>query len=214
MKRFTLVLVCCLLATGPVCATDSLDEATLARLENGEVVAREARADGQGGSARMLILVRAPARAVWDVVASCDQAFIFVDGLQECEVLDDRGASVRVHQVVRQSWFAPAMDFVFESSREPYERNAFHLVEGNLRSMQGEWRFRESDRGTVVDYEISLQPAMPVPRFLVRRSLRSSMPNLLACIRALAGGSLSPSGRTEDLGRCPGLPASRPESAQ
>ena len=214
MKRIMLAPLLCLFATGPVCATDSLDEATLARLQNGEVIAREARADGQGGSARMQILVRAPAKSVWHVVASCDLAFVFVEGLQQCEVLEDSGAVVRVHQVVRQGWFAPRMDFVFESSRVPYERNTFHLLEGNLRSMQGEWRFHEDELGTMVDYEISLQPAMPVPRFLVRRSLRHSMPDLLACIRALAGGSLSTAGRTEDLGRCPGPTASRPASAQ
>jgi len=47
-----------------------------------------------------------------------------------------------------------------------------------------------------------VRPAAPVPRFLVRRNLRGSMPDLLACVRALANGSGSDDLRRQDLARC------------
>jgi ribosome-associated toxin RatA of RatAB toxin-antitoxin module len=204
MKGLMLLILLVLFVSGPASAREKPDTDTFARLERGEVVAEEARGDEAGGAAHMLILVRAPARAVWDVIVSCEKAFVFVEGLRQCEIQADRGNTVLVHQVVKQGWLVPTQDFVFESLREPYRRIGFRLVEGNLKSMRGEWRFTEVEQGTLVDYEIALQPAMPVPGFLVRRSVRKSMPDLLACVRALAGGSLSARGREEDIARCPG----------
>jgi len=212
MKRFMLAALLSLALAPAPGAAQLPDPDTLGRLERGDVVAREARTDEKGGSARMLILAEAPARALWEVVVSCEKAFVFVEGLRACEVLEDHGDRVLVHQVVKQSWLIPTQDFVFESIREPYRRIGFHLVEGNLRSMQGEWRFAETEHGTIVDYEIGVEPAMPVPAFLLRRSVRKDMPDLLACIRALAGGSLlGPAGRASDLGRCSG--PTRPQQA-
>ena len=178
------------------------DPAVLARLAAGEVVARETRGDPQGGSARMQVLVHAPARAVWAVIVSCELAFRFVEGLQACEVLEDTGDRALVHQVVDRGWLTPRLDFVFESLRRPWDRIDFRLVEGNLKAMDGSWRFEETAAGTLVDHEIRLRPQAPAPGFLVRRNINRTMPDLLACVRGLAGGSGTEEARQRDLGRC------------
>jgi hypothetical protein len=41
-----------------------------------------------------------------------------------------------------------------------------------------------------------------VPRFLLRRNLERNMPDLLACVRALADGSGTEALRRSDLARC------------
>jgi len=174
------------------------------RLLAGEVVAQQTQSDGSGGSARMQILVRAPARAIWDVIVSCEAAFHFVDGLEQCEVLEDTGPRALVRQVVKQGWPIPRHDFTFESLRQPYGRIDFSLVEGNLKEMAGTWRFTETADGTLVDYEIRIRPQLPAPTFIVRRNISRGMPDLLACVRALAGGSLAPAGLHEDEARCRG----------
>jgi len=180
------------------------------RLRSGEIVASETDSDGIGASGRMQLLIRAPARAVWDVIISCDLAYVFVDGLEHCEVLEDSGERALVHQVVNQSWLIPTYDYTFESLRQPYQRIDVRLVEGNLRVLEGYWAFRETAEGTVVDYQIRIQPSLPAPRFIVRRNMARSMPDMLACIRGLAGGS-GTSGLTQrDLGRCPGSVRSIP----
>jgi len=177
------------------------------QLASGGIVTRATRNDEAGGAARMQILVQAPARVVWDVIVSCDLAFVFVDGLQVCEVLEQSGDRALVHQVVKQGWLIPTYDFVFESLRQPYRSIEFRLVEGNLKLMQGRWAFYEGADGTLVDYEVHIQPGGPVPRFLVRRSISRGMPDLLACIRGLAGGSGSQLQARLDLDRCPGRAA-------
>ena len=180
------------------------DPAIRARLEAGEVVARETRGDPQGGSARMQMLVHAPAQAVWDVIVSCELAFHFVEGMQRCEVLEDSGERALVHQVLDRGWLTPRLDFVFESLRRPWERIDFRLVEGNLKALEGSWRFEETAGGTLVDHEIRLRPQAPVPAFLVRRDIGRTMPDLLACVRGLAEGNDEGERRRQDLGRCAG----------
>jgi ribosome-associated toxin RatA of RatAB toxin-antitoxin module len=209
MNALVPLLLATALLGGPAAAAEHAgsDERLLA----GEVVAREVESDAAGASARMQMLVRAPARAVWDVIVSCELAFAFVDGLQDCEVLEDTGERALVRQVVNQSWLTPTYDFVFESLRTPHDRIDVHLVEGNLRALDARWIFLEEAEGTLVDYQILIQPSMPAPRFLVRRNLSRGMPDMLACIRGLAGGSGPAPRQREDLDRCPGdLPDGRP----
>lgn len=175
-----------------------------ARLLAGEIIAREAQGDEAGALVRMQMWVHGPARAVWDVVVSCELAFAFVDGLQACSVLEDAGERALVHQVVDQGWLTPTYDFVFESLRTPYLRIDVHLVEGNLRELDARWTFREGPAGTLVDYQLRIQPSVPAPRLLVRRNLDRGTPDMLACIRGLAGGSGDGSRQQQDLERCPG----------
>lgn len=180
------------------------DSGTLERLQGGEIIAGETDSGGAGASGRMQLLVRAPARAIWDVIVSCELAFTFVQGLQACEVVEEGGGRAVVHQVVNQSWLIPTYDFVFESLRRPYERIDVRLLHGNLKALDGAWVFRETDEGTLVDYRIRIQPSLPAPRFIVRRNISRGMPDMLACIRGLARGSGPEELERQDLGRCPG----------
>lgn len=176
------------------------------RLVAGDIVAHESRGDAAGASAHMELLVSAPPAAVWAVIISCDLAYAYVDGLQDCEVLEDTGPRALVRQVVDQGWLSPTYAYVFESLRQPYARIDVHLVEGDLRALDAVWIFEETAEGTRVDYELSIQSSLPAPRFLVRRNLRRGVPDMLACIRGLADGSGSPARQREDLARCPGEP--------
>ena len=58
--------------------------------------------------------------------------------------------------------------------------------------------------GVVVIHEFRIQPKIPTPRWLIRRGLKKDLPDMLACIRGLAGGSISVDEAGKDLARCPG----------
>jgi len=199
-----LLLVGCIACSAAASTAIAEESAIRARLEAGEVVARETRGDPQGGSARMQMLVQAPAQAVWAVIVSCELAFRFVEGLQRCEVLEDSGERALVHQVLDRGWLTPRLDFVFESLRRPWEQIDFRLVEGNLKALEGSWRFEETAAGTLVDHEIRLRPQAPVPAFLVRRDIGRTMPDLLACVRGLAEKNGGGKRQQQDLRRCAG----------
>jgi ribosome-associated toxin RatA of RatAB toxin-antitoxin module len=202
MKRAWSFIVMCGIAVAA--AAQDIPEAEWVRLAAGEVVLLDARDLGGGGAAHARALVRADAAAVWRVITSCEDAFVFVDGLQRCDILEDTGRRVTVRQVVDKSWLLPRQDFVFESLRDPYREIHVRLLEGNLDALDGHWTFQPVAEGTLVDYTVRVEPAFPVPAFLVRRNISRDMPNLLACVRALAGGSGSSDQSERDRERCPG----------
>lgn len=176
----------------------------LQRLVAGEILLKAVQTDEAGGAGEARILTFGDAQSFWDVIISCDLAFVFVDGLRECEVLEDSGDRALVRQVVKKHWLIPRQEFVFESLRTPYEAIEFRLVEGDLDVLHGHWRFTRLQEGLIVDYQARIKPAIPAPRFLVRRTILKDTPDLLACIRGLSGGSGSKAASRADLARCPG----------
>ena len=205
MANALFLLLGILAAAGPPDTPAAFSDPLLwERLLAGEIIARETSTDEAGAAGRMLVLVHAPPRAIWEVIVSCELAFAFVNGLEECEVLEETGDRALVHQVVNQSWLIPTYDYEFESLRHPYERIDVRLLEGNLKALDGRWSFQETSEGTIVDYRIRIQPSLPAPQFIVRRNISKGMPAMLACIRGLAGGSGSPVLEQQDLGFCPG----------
>jgi len=174
------------------------------RLQRGEIVLLHEDSSEKGGSARVQALFQTSAEAVWSIITSCESSFVFVDGLKQCEVIEVSGERTLVHQVVKKGWLIPRQDFVFESLREPFRTIRFKLVEGNLKAMEGNWLFSETPDGLLVDYSIRVRPMLPVPGFVVSWVMRKGMPDLIACIRGLAGGSGSAEQQTSDLGQCRG----------
>jgi hypothetical protein len=201
-------LITIVLALLPIVAAantgDLPDPDTMSRLLAGEVVLEDTRTDEAGGAARVEILVRAPVEDIWSVIVTCENALVFVEGLKTCEVLEDSGEYAVTHQIVKKGFPIPTQDFTFETRRVPYSRMEFKLLEGNLKAMEGSWDFIEVPEGIVIIYEVRVQPGVPAPRFMVRRNMRKGMPDMLACIRGLAGGSGSEKKKAKDLDRCPG----------
>lgn len=206
MKRRQLLTLLFFLVYSQLPAAELPESEILRRMGEGEILLRDARSDEAGGSARVQALIHAPAKAVWDIIISCEQTFTFVKGLKKCEIIEDEEERAVIHQVVKTSWLAPTQDFVFESVRNPYQGISFKLLEGNLKAMEGSWQFTERAEGLLIDYEIRIRPGMPVPAFIVSYVMRRGMLDLIACIRGLAGGSGSMQGAEEDLDRCQAAP--------
>lgn len=217
MRRYPAILILALLSAPPGISADDLvgridgsvsGPQDLQRLQQGEVLVHNARTDEAGGSVRVQVLMRTDVMTVWDFIADCERVFRYVDGLRDCEVLNIRhepGADITtLRQSVKKSWVVPKMDYVISVRRESPGRVDFSLVEGEMRNMEGGWRFEElpGDGGLVVTHQIRVRPSIPVPRWLLRRSMRKDVPDMLACLRGLVDGSGDFS-REEDLDRCP-----------
>jgi hypothetical protein len=158
-----------------------------------------------GGAARVSLLMDTTPERIWDVLLSCERSFEYVDGMRDCEVLEGEVRQQRVRQSVKKHWLLPRLEYVIEFNRTPYTDIGFRRIEGDLDLLEGRWRFEPApgQSGTRVIHEIRVQPSFPVPRWLVRRSLASDLPDMLLCLRALAGGSGNSRQETEDRARCP-----------
>ena len=206
MKPFLLLLMLllCISPHAPAREAQLPDPETLQRLRAGEIILETTRTDESGGAARIVIFIQAPVEAIWDVIYSCENAFIFIDGLELCEVLEQTSEYTITRQVVKKGWLIPKQDYAFRTLRDPFKRAEFELVEGNLKAMEGSWEFIVTPQGVVVTHEVRVQPEAPAPRFVVRRFMRKGMSEMMACIRGLAEGSVNAGQRTADLDMCAG----------
>jgi len=178
----------------------------LARLKNGEILLQTIHSEKPGGAARVTALFHGTSEAVWNIIGYCKYEFIYIRGLKICEVLKPGQSEMVVRHRLRNSWYTPILDFTFKASRRPNNIGEAHLVSGNLKALHGLWRMvpLENERYVIVVHEIRIQPLIPAPRWLVRRSLLNDLPDMIACIRGLARASGGKQKQTGDLKRCPG----------
>ena len=176
----------------------------MSRLRLGEIITESVRVDEKGGAVEASLMIWAPPEDIWATVFSCKNAFIFLHGLKVCEVLADDGVDTVTRHVIKQGWPVPRQDYSFRTHRIPYTRADIDLVEGNLNFMRASWDYISLPEAVLVLYRVRLQPKFPAPRFLVRRTLKKGMSQLLACVRGLSGGSGSPQGEKQDLEHCTG----------
>lgn len=194
-------------AAGQTEDSDSTDEA-MERLRAGEILVENARTDESGGSVRVQALMHGNLNEFWAYIASCESVFSYVDGMRACELISvEKGEGMdttTLSQSVKKSWIVPRIDYTMEVQRYPMEKIDFRLLEGDLKEMDGGWQFEvlPGERGIIVTHEIHVRPSFPVPRWLIRRSMRKDIPDMLACLRGLTGGSGS-FPVEQDLKRCP-----------
>lgn len=204
MRQLLVLLLFCISSNTSAREVQLPDPVTLERLRAGEVILETTRTDESGGAAKIVVFIQAPVEAIWDVIYSCENAFIFLEGLKLCEVLEQTSDYTVTRQVVKKGLLIPTQDYSFRTVQEPFKHAEFRLVEGNLKAMEGSWDFIAMPDGVVVLHEIRIQPGVPAPRFIVRQLMRKGMPEMIACMRALADGSVNADMKTRDLAMCPG----------
>lgn len=178
----------------------------MARLKRGEILLQTIHAGKPGAAARATALLHTDANAVWDILGYCKYELIYVQGLKLCEVLDGDQFQMKVHHRLRNSWYTPTMDFVFAASRDSTGTGRATLVSGDLRVFDGLWKFYplEEESSVIVVHEIRVQSKYPAPKWLIRRTLHNDLPDMMACIRGLAGASGTDRLIQRDLKRCSG----------
>jgi len=176
----------------------------ISELRSGKILSEYTRMDESGGAVQASILIHTEVENIWAILQGCGEAFIFVDGMEKCEILERTDDRALIHQVVDTGLFAPQLDYSYESKNQAYSQMEFNLIEGNLRVLQGGWEFVEVDEGVIAIYDMRVRLSFPLPRFLVRMSLRRMIPDMLACIRGLVDGSGGSEQRKKDLNQCPG----------
>ena len=149
--------------------------------------------DGLSGRVRAVIDIAAAPDLVWKVMTDCATASKLMTNLASCRVLSGdqkRGWDVREH-ITRRNLIFPGMRIVFRSDYEPVTRIRFHLVEGDLKVEQGEWRLQSLNggKGTRVFYDNRLAVDWPIPKALMRDALRKDTPKVLGALRKACEGA-------------------------
>ena len=187
-------------------AAADLSDDDMARLQRGEVLLQTIHAEKSGGAARVVALFHTNANEIWNIIGYCEYEFIYIRGLKLCKMLEGNQFHMKMHHRLRNSWYSPTLDFTFEARREPGGDGEAHLIDGDLKILEGRWKLSPlgDDNSVIVVHEIRIQPKLPAPRWLVRRSLRRDLPAMMACIRGLARASGDNDLIVADLKQCPG----------
>jgi len=189
-----------------VAAPIDINKNDMDSLRRGEILLEKVQKEKPGAAARVTALFDSSVTEVWNIIGYCKYEFIYVKGLLECEALESELANMRVRHRLRNSWYSPTLDYTFEANRAWDGNGEVHLLEGDLKVLEGLWKLMPVKDGkkTIVMHEIRIQPGFPAPKWLIRRSLAKDLPDMMACIRGLAGGSGDENRIMDDLERCPG----------
>jgi len=173
------------------------DPAIQQRLAAGEVVVAMSAIDPSHPRGRVRAAVRIPARpeAIWRIVTNCHEALAFVPGLRHCRFVDGAadGSWQDVEHEVRYSWLLPTVRYVFRADYDRPHRIDFHRISGDLKEEEGTWLLTPSADGvgTVVEYEVYVDPGFWIPQALVahtlRRDTRAVLTGLRECVAQDAG---------------------------
>lgn len=186
----------------PKVATPS--SADMARLEAGEVLVQNTQLDKAGGAAVAQAIFYTDAPELWRVLGDCEANYRFVRGLRECEILRQDASYALTRQTLKPYVLFPRFDYVFETLREPYDWILIRLREGDLRALEGSWRFDPAPGGgLLVTHMIRIQPRIMVPRWLARQTVERDLYALIACLRWETKAWPDPRQRGLDREQCP-----------
>jgi hypothetical protein len=177
------------------CTFDAAAQPDLDWLDRKAVAAREVQVNADRGDRPLTVNVKlaaevdaAPA-AIWDVLKACEVAPEYVPNVVSCKKLEelDGGRAELFVQTIKPIFFMPTFEHVFRLDYTPYMRIDVNRVSGPIAHMQGSWWLVPQDNGrTLLVYELALDPGMPIPRFMVRSTLKRDLPKVIAAVRERA----------------------------
>lgn len=159
------------------------------------VAAREIQVFAERGDRPLTVNVKlaaeidAPPKAIWDVLKACEIAPEYVPNVLSCTKLEelDGGRADLFMQKIKPVFFMPTFEHVFRLDYTPYSRIDVNRVSGPIEHMQGSWWLLPQDSGRILlVYELALDPGMPIPRFMVRATLKRDLPKVVAAVRERA----------------------------
>ncbi len=140
-------------------------------------------------TARVALIIDAPAQTIWDVLTACEIAPEYVPNVHSCELLEtlDDGRAQIFMQQIRAVFFLPRFEHVFRLDYQPYERVDVTRISGPLGSLEGFWVLLPQPDGRILlAHQLQLDPGTPIPRFLVRGRLRRDLPTALNALRDIS----------------------------
>jgi len=187
MRTAPLALLCCVFGAAAQPNLDWIDRDAIAAREVQIFVERSDRP--LTSEVKLAAEIDAPATAIWDVLKACEIAPEYVPNVQSCKKVEelDGGRAELFVQTIKPVFFLPTFEHEFRLDYTPYSRIDVNRVSGPIAHMQGTWWLLPGDNGRILlVYELALDPGMPIPRFLVRATLKRDLPKVIAAVRERA----------------------------
>ena len=123
------------------------------------------------------------------VLTACEIAPEYVPNVVSCKKLEelDGGRADLFVQTIKPIFFLPTFEHVFRLDYTPYTRIDVHRVSGPIEHMEGSWWLLPQDNGRILlVYQVAVDPGLPIPRFLVRATMKRDLPKIMMAVRERA----------------------------
>jgi ribosome-associated toxin RatA of RatAB toxin-antitoxin module len=134
--------------------------------------------------------VSATTQEIFDVATDLDSYPEWNENIQEVEVRarDDEGRPLEVWMKVDAKLKVVQYTLGYDYENAP-DSFSWHLLEGDIKLMEGSYSFEEFDDVTEVAYEMRVDPGFPIPGFLKRQAekqiARSALEDLKKRVESL-----------------------------
>jgi hypothetical protein len=164
-------------------------------IDRDAVAAREIIVNADRGDRPLTVLVRiaaevdAPPAAIWKILKACEIAPEYVPNVVSCKKVEelDGGRADLFVQTIKPVFFLPTFEHVFRLDYTPYTRIDVHRVSGPIAHMEGSWWLLPQDSGRILlVYQVAVDPGLPIPRFLVRATMKRDLPKIIQAVRERA----------------------------
>jgi hypothetical protein len=170
-------------------------EPDLGWIDRDAVAAREIQVNADRGDRPLTVLIRiaaeidAPPTAIWKILTACEISPEYVPNVVSCEKVEelDGGRADLFVQTIKPIFFLPTFEHVFRLDYTPYTRIDVHRVSGPIAYMEGSWWLLPQNGGRVLlVYQVAVDPGLPIPRFLVRATMKRDLPKIMMAVRERA----------------------------
>jgi len=186
---------CWLGAAALVCASEAVGQPDLSWIDREAVAAREIIVNAERGDRPLTVVVRiaaevdAPPTAIWQILTACEIAPEYVPNVVSCKKVEelDGGRADLFVQEIKPIFFLPTFEHVFRLDYTPHTRIDVHRVSGPIEHMEGSWWLLPQDNGRILlVYQVAVDPGLPIPRFLVRATMKRDLPKIMMAVRERA----------------------------
>jgi hypothetical protein len=135
---------------------------------------------------RFAVKVAAPVPVLWDVLKDCPRSAEYTPNIVSCRSLEieDGGRAELFTQTIKIAFFVPSFEHVFRLTYDPYTHIGVHRVSGPINVLDGNWWLvPQADGSVLLVNELAIDIGLPIPRFLVRATMRREVPKMLTGIR-------------------------------
>jgi hypothetical protein len=184
-----------LLAALLVGARSTAAQPDLTWIDRDAVAAREIQVNADRGDRPLTVLIRiaaevdAPPTAIWKILTACEIAPEYIPNVVSCKKVEelDGGRADLFVQTIKPIFFLPTFEHVFRLDYTPYSRIDVHRVSGPIAYMEGSWWLLPQDSGRILlVYHVAVDPGLPIPRFLVRATMKRDLPKIIMAVRERA----------------------------
>lgn len=187
-----------LAAFAVLAASQAAAQPDLSWIDRAATAAGEIIVNADRGDRPLTVLVRIAAEvdaspaAIWKILTACELAPEYIPNVVSCKKIEelDGGRADLFVQTIKPIFFMPTFEHVFRLDYTPYTRIDVHRVSGPIAHMEGSWWLVPQDDGRILlVYEVAVDPGLPIPRFLVRATMKRDLPKIVEAVRERAEAS-------------------------